>query len=385
MYRLAKAARKFFHMYLYGYRRMYLTRIDLVALANQSVEQMEGLEIRCVRPDYSLMASFPHLTRSTISRWRRPGHFFFLSILGAQPVGYRCLTTVAAPSLRRFLRLRPHQLFTVDIFTQPDLRRRGLTRPLKIVAARHVVQQGYHEIWAVQRVTNYDTVVAAERTGTVRVGTLTRTSLLGRARFDVTPVAVMSTALVGRQLGLLKHLAPAVTRVGILFNPSLTRLSPKTLESTKALAANRGVDLAFFEVREVVDQVAALEQVFASMAEAAVQGLIVHSDPMLRLHASTVVALAQRHHLAAVFDAKRFVAAGGLVAYGATPPRLHDFDAVMAHFDAQQRATTDLEELPPDLELTVNRGEAAAPGLTTFPAIPSPTANGSLAASALDC
>jgi putative ABC transport system substrate-binding protein len=363
---------------------MYLTHMDLVALAKQPVAAMEGLEVHCVRPDPSLIASFPNLTRSTISRWQRPEYFFFLSLLGGQPVGYRCLATVAAPSLRRFLRLRPHQLFTVDVFTRPDLRRRGLTRPLKIVAARHVVQRGYREIWSVERTTNYDTVVSAERTGTVRVGTLVRTSFLGRAQFAVTPATIMSPALVARQMDLLKRLAPTITRVGILHNPSLTRLRPNTQESMRILAADRGVDLLFFEVREVVDQAASLERVFASMAEAAVQGLIVHSDPMLRRHASTVVALARRHRLAAVFDARPFVAAGGLVAYGTTPLRLVDFGAVMAHFATQQSASADQADLPADLELTVNCDEAAALGITTFPATPSPTASGSLAASARD-
>jgi hypothetical protein len=59
---------------------------------------------------------------------------------------------------------------------------------------------------------------------------------------------------------------------------------------------------------------------------------------MLRFHASTVVALARRHRLAAVFDAKPFASAGGLVASGAIPVRLRDFGAVMTHFDAQQHA-----------------------------------------------
>lgn len=383
-YRLATAARKFLHGYVYGSRRMYLSRSDPGVVANQPLEPVEGLEIQRVRPDHTLTTFFPHLTPSTISRWQRPEFFVFLLVLGGQPVGYRCLSTEAAPSLRQFLRLRPDQLFTLDIFTQPDFRRRGLTRPLKVVAARQLMQRGYREIWSVQRTTNYDTVVAAERTGTVRVGTLIRTAFLGRASFAVTPVTVMSAALLRHQLDLLKRLAPAVSRVGVLLNPSLTRLRPDTLESAKALAGDRGVDLACFEVREVVDQVASLERVFSSMADATVQGLIVCSDPMLRLHARTVVALAQRHHLAAVFDAKPFVAAGGLVAYGATLPRLRDFDVVMAYFDAQQRAAGDQDALPPDLELTVNRDEPAALGLMTFPAIPSPTTSGSPAASAPD-
>ncbi len=334
-----RVVRKLFRILVYGRSRMYLTRMDLLFLANLPVEKIDGFEFRCVRPDDTLLASFPHLGRSTISQWARPGYFFFLGLLDGRPVGYRCWAITAAPSLRQFLRLRPHQLFTIDIFTHPDFRRRGLVRPIKIMAARHLVPQGYREVWSVERPTNYDTVIAADRTGTVRVGTLIRTSCLGLARFTMTPVTVLSPTLVGHQLDLLKRQAPSVTRAAVLFNPSLTRSSPTTADSIRALAAARGVDLAFVEVREVDDQAAALERAFTSMTQTGVQGVILHSDPMLRLHARTVVTLARSRGLAAVFDAKPFAAAGGLVARGATSLRLSDFDAVMAYFDAQQRAT----------------------------------------------
>ncbi len=361
---LRRTVRKFVRTYVYGQERMYLTCTDLTELANQPFADVDGLEVRCVQPDRALITPFPHLKPSVISRWAGPGYFFFLALLGGRPVGYRCLANAASPSLARFFRLRPDQLFTIDIFIQPDLRRRGLTRPLKIVAARHVVHQGYCETWAVERTTNYDTVVAAERTGTVRAGTLIRTSCLGRARFAMIPVTVLPAALIARQIDLLKHLAPDVIRVGVLFNPSLVRPSPNILEAIRGLAVQRGMDLAFFEAREEADQIAGLERVFAAMAAASIQGLILHSDPFLRLHARTVVRLVNRHHLTVIFDARPFVAAGGLVAYGAVPLRLHDFNAASSHFKAQHASTPDLPELPPALELTVNRRAAAALGLT---------------------
>jgi GNAT superfamily N-acetyltransferase len=368
-HQLRRTVRKLFRTYVYGHHRMYLTCTDLIELATRPFEEINGLEVCCVRPDRSLIASFPHLKPSAISKWAGPGHFFFLAALDGRPIAYRCMASTAGPSLARFFRLRPDQLFTIGIFTQPDLRRRGLTRPLKITAARHVVREGYREAWAVERTSNYDTVVAAERTGTVRVGTLIRTSWLGRARYVVIPVTVLSAVLLGRQLDLLRHLAPDVIRVGVLFNPSLTRLSSTTLESINALAADRGVELKFFEAREEGDQIAVLERAFASMAASSIQGLILHSDPMLRLHARSIVSLADRHHLAAVFDARPFVIAGGLVAYGATPPSLHDLDAVSVYFSEQQRATVEPHELCQAVELVLNHRVAAALGPTIPPAL----------------
>jgi hypothetical protein len=342
---------------------MYVTRIDLVALAKQPLDNVDGLEVRCVRPTRALIASFPHLGPSLISKWAGPGHFFFLASHQGRPVGYRCLATVAPLSLKPFLRLRPHQLFTVDIFTAPDARRRGLTRAMKNASARYLVHRGYRETWSVQRVTNYDTVIASERTGSLRVGTLVRASFLGWTRFTLIPATVVSPTLVARQLDLLKHLAPAAKRVGVFFNPSVTRLSTDALEAITALAADRGVDIAYFKVREVTDQAAALEAIFRSMADTGVQGLIVHSDPMLRLNARSIVRLVRRYHLAAVFDAECFVVAGGFVACGAMLPGLHDFDAVIAHLDAQQHGAMNSDGISPNLEITVNHRALAASGL----------------------
>jgi hypothetical protein len=333
---------------------MYLTRIDLVALAKQPLDNVDGLEVRCVRPSKPLIASFPHLGPSLISKWAGPGHFFFLACHHGRPVGYRCLATVAPFSLKPFLRLRPHQLFTVDIFTAPHARRRGLTRAMKIVSARHLLDKGYRETWSVQRVTNHDTVIASERTGSLRVGTLVRMSVLGWTRFTVMPATVVSPTLVARQLELLEQIAPAISKVGILFNPSVTRLSPQTREALRSLAASRRLDLLLFEAREEVDQIGALERIFTSMAQAALQGLIVHSDPMLRLHARRITALVNRHRLAAVFDARTFLAAGGRSACGLTQPDLRDFGAVMACVDAQQHALGHPEALSPDFEVVVD-------------------------------
>jgi ABC-type uncharacterized transport system substrate-binding protein len=130
--------------------------------------------------------------------------------------------------------------------------------------------------------TNYATIAVSDKTGSVRVGTLTRSSVLGHVRFSVTPATTPSAELIGRQLGLLKQIVPALVRVGVLFNPAVTRLEMETVESIRARAAALGVDLAFFEVRATRDQAAALDHALSAMIHAAVDGLIVLSDPLLR-------------------------------------------------------------------------------------------------------
>ena len=361
-YGLRQTARKLFRTQVYARERMYLIRWDPLPLASLPLTTGD-FELRLARPDDRLTEAFPHLRRSWIAPWFGPGHFFHLALHKGTPVAYRCLASTAGPLLDPFLRLRAHQLYAVDRFTRPEFRRRGLLRIMKIAQAHAVVPRGIRDVWAVESVTNHDAIISSDKTGTVRVGTLIRTSVLGRLHFSLTPARILPAELIRRQLGLLRQLVPALARVGVLFNPSVTRAEVETSESTKALAAALGVDLVFFEVRAESDQVAALIQVFSAMAHAAVGGLIVLSDPMLRDYRRAIVGLVNRYRLPAVYDAKPFVDAGGLMAYGAPLVELRDIQSVIDHLDRQASTALDAQVPPPGLALTVNRRAAAALGL----------------------
>jgi hypothetical protein len=90
-----------------------------------------------------------------------PQYFFYLTLIDAQPVSYRCLSTLVRPGVGGFVRLRPDQIFMVDEFTIPAFRRRGITRRMAIAVAPAVFAQGFHEVVGIHRVDNDDTVAAA--------------------------------------------------------------------------------------------------------------------------------------------------------------------------------------------------------------------------------
>jgi GNAT superfamily N-acetyltransferase len=331
---------------------MYLTHIDLDAVADQPLEPMDGVEVRWVPPDDTLIGSFPHLTPAIISRWAGPGHFFFLARHCGRPVSYRCIATTAGPSLAAFFRLRPHHLFVADIFTCPDFRRRGVTRIVKLASARHLARRGYREMWAVETTTNYNTIVANDRTHVQRVGTLIRRCVLGRTKFSMIPGAPLSIGLVRGHLQLLQLCAPGVSRVGLLFNPAVAWADAASIESIRAAAADLGVVLTPVEVRDALDQVSALQRAFATMAELAIDGLIVHSEPMLRDYRHAIVSMVQRLRIPAVYDAREFVVAGGLLSYGYARPCLHDFESVMAYVDSlKATGHAPIDATKPDLVL----------------------------------
>jgi len=60
-----------------------------------------------------------------------------------------------------------------------------------------------------------------------------------------------------------------------------------------------------------------IERAVAAFARAPNGGLIVTASPLAQRHRDLIVALAARHKLPAVYNARYFVAAGGLISYGA--------------------------------------------------------------------
>lgn len=365
-----RSVRKFFRTYVFARERMYVTYTDWVADAKLPLS-MDGFEVRLARPDDPLAKAFPHLKPSTIANWLRPDHLFFVILHEGKLAGYRCVATGAGPALSRFFRLRPDQLFIVQLYTRPELRRLGLTRITKLAVARDVAARGFCGAFATEAPTNHATIISADRKGTLRVGTLTRTCLLGRVRFSLTPSTRLSPDLVSRQVALLRQVAPTVSHVGLLFNPSVVMAAPDTERATRAAAAELGTEITFLPVREVADQASAFDEAFSTAQVAGVDGLIVRSDPMMKAHRRTIVSVVKRHRLPAVFDAEEFVNAGGLMSYGAPAPCLRDIESLNAFVE---RVTT--SGLPPpnldDFRLVVNGRVATALGLGIPPAL-SPT------------
>jgi hypothetical protein len=198
--------------------------------------------------------------------------------------------------------------------------------------ARALVVRGFSEGFALEAPTNYDTIFSGPRRGTFRVGTLIRTCRLGRIRFELTPVRALSPELIARQLSLLKQVAPGVSHVGVLFNPTVVTTAAGSEEAARILAARLGATFTFLPVRDAVDQVGAFEVAAATAREAGVQGFIVISDPMMTDYRRAIVRLVERLRVPAVYDAREFVIAGGLMFYGTEEiPYLCDMKGLLAN------------------------------------------------------
>jgi putative ABC transport system substrate-binding protein len=136
---------------------------------------------------------------------------------------------------------------------------------------------------------------------------------LSRPGGQATGFATLEGSLGGKWLGLLKEVAPRVTRVAVLFNPTTaTTLAEYYLNPVKASATSLGVEAIAAPVHDASE----LESVVAGQSRAPNSGLIVIPEAFLIFHRAEIVSLAARYQLPAVYPYRQFVELGGLLSYG---------------------------------------------------------------------
>ena len=119
-------------------------------------------------------------------------------------------------------------------------------------------------------------------------------------------------SLGGKWLEILKQIAPAVTRVGVLRNPAISS-GPAQFGVIQAVAPSLRVEVNPFNMRDADE----IERAVAAFARASNGGLIVTASGLAARHLDLIVTLAARYKLPAVYFERSFVAGGGLISYGA--------------------------------------------------------------------
>ena len=134
---------------------------------------------------------------------------------------------------------------------------------------------------------------------------------LARPGGNITGFSSYDFGLGAKWLELLKDVAPGVTTVGVLRDPSIPGGSG-ALGAMQAVASSLKVELVSLDVREAVS----IERGLAAFVGVPGRGLIVVANPGAIVHADLIVALAARYRLPAVYPYRFFTANGGLISYG---------------------------------------------------------------------
>jgi putative tryptophan/tyrosine transport system substrate-binding protein len=135
---------------------------------------------------------------------------------------------------------------------------------------------------------------------------------LNRPGGNVTGVTNWQNQLYGKQLGLLREIAPKATAFAFLVNPNNPNADPDSKDATTA-ANGLGLVLQVLRARNGTE----IESAFAAMTQQRVGGVIVGVDDF-GVTFEQLVTLAARYPVPAIYRGREYPAAGGLMSYGAS-------------------------------------------------------------------
>ncbi|HMJ28622.1 MAG TPA: ABC transporter substrate-binding protein [Xanthobacteraceae bacterium] len=180
-------------------------------------------------------------------------------------------------------------------------------------------------------------------------------SLTGFTSFEFT--------IGSKWLEALKHVAPAVTRVALIFNPDTAPFAHMFWQPVEDAAPSFDVEPMQAPVRDVGE----IERTVAAFARQN-GGLMVLPDVSTTNHRDLIIALAARHRLPAVYPYRYFATSGGLMSYGSDLADVYRRAASYVDRILKGAIPGDLPvQAPAKFEFVINLKTANALGLTVPP------------------
>jgi putative ABC transport system substrate-binding protein len=136
---------------------------------------------------------------------------------------------------------------------------------------------------------------------------------IGRPGRNATGVSMYAFTLGPKRFQWLHETVPNARLMAVLANPTQPDLASKE-DAVEASARKAGQRIAIFNASTVSD----FEPAFASMA-AQHAALLVMGDPFFNSARETLIALAARHALPAIWEWREMALDGGLMSYGSSP------------------------------------------------------------------
>jgi putative ABC transport system substrate-binding protein len=181
---------------------------------------------------------------------------------------------------------------------------------------------------------------------------------------NTTGSTYLNPELMTKRLEILREVLPSATNVAVLLNPD-NPLNGPILREMEMTAKALKLNLQLFESRASSE----FESNFTSIADNAVDAVMIHDDAMLIANAKQIGDLAIKQRLAS-FEFLELAASGGLIAYGVNFPDLYRRAAYFVDRILKGAKPGDLPvEQPTKFELVVNLKTAKALGITFPPSI----------------
>jgi putative ABC transport system substrate-binding protein len=225
-----------------------------------------------------------------------------------------------------------------------------------------IVASGTQAVRAAKQATSTIPIVMAVSSHPEKIGLV---ESLARPGGNVTGLTNVALELQGKRLELLKEIAPAVSRVALLWNPA-SPVEPFGFRELLAAAPAVGVQIQSVEVRGPDDFPAA----FAAVAAQRAQALQVHGNPVNFKGRQAIADFALRNRLPSIYEERIFVEVGGLMSYAPSFTDLFGRAATYVDRIVKGAKPADLPvEQPTKFELVINQKTARALGLTVPPSV----------------
>jgi putative tryptophan/tyrosine transport system substrate-binding protein len=178
---------------------------------------------------------------------------------------------------------------------------------------------------------------------------------------NITGFTQYEPSMVGKWLGALKEIAPALARVAITVNPETApQRGTFYLREFETAAATFRVEPITSFVRGTAD----IEAAVATLAQKPNSGLIVAPETFTTANRELFIALAERHKLPAIYGIRQFPASGGLMSYG--PDTVDTVHRAASYVDRILRGEKPADlpvQAPTKFEFVINARTAKALGL----------------------
>ena len=182
---------------------------------------------------------------------------------------------------------------------------------------------------------------------------------------NVTGLSLLDTDLDGKRIELLKEAVPGLTRIAMLWSPN---------DPGMTLAFGR-VEVASHTLRLALQSLAvqgpdAFPEALHAAGTGRAEALIVTAQPFTIRHQMQILDIATKLRLPAMYTDRRFVDAGGLMAYGPSLVDVYRRAATYVDRILKGAKPADLPvEQPTKFELVINLKTAKALGLTIPPSV----------------
>ena len=300
-------------------------------------------------------AAWPLAARAQQGKWVR--HIGVLLATTADASEYQARLGAFQQELQTFGWLIGRNL-RIDIrwagINADDIRRHAAE--LVALAPDVILAHGISTVGPLQRTTRSVPIVFPVAGDPVGAGLV---DSLARPGGNATGFLSTEYSLSGKWLELLKEIAPDVTRVAVLRDPTNSS-GIAQFGVIQAMAPSLRVEVSPINVRDAVD----IERAVTAFAHPANGGLIATSSAATALHRALIIALAAQHKLPTVYYERFFVAAGALISYG--PDYVDQYRPAAHYVDRILKGEKPAElpvQAPTKYELVINLKTAKTLGL----------------------